>query len=261
MSFLALDVIKKETPFIQKFYTKTLGEIRYDKTKGRLPPKGTILNCIVKCSALHGCHCVRVNVETNECNTFLSTVDDPNSERNQSVLEKYVYFTNNGDREGNGVNLAIGKKVTQSSTYNQFQASKAIDNDSRTESKTSGGKTKRKGTLPWLQIDMKEDHVITGVMLLSSDVDSLHDFEIRVGNRQINKRDKDSHFTDNPVCFGYDGNHFLQKSEPRVVKCEPCPLMGKYVTIQIVNNCTDCVNPGDNFINLAELEIYGYIPK
>lgn len=37
--------------------------------------------------------------------------------------------------------------------------------------------------------------------------------------------------------------------------------MGKYVTIQIVNNCTDCSNPGDNALNLAELEVYGYIPK
>ncbi|CAG2117832.1 unnamed protein product, partial [Medioppia subpectinata] len=255
------DTIKKEIPFIQKFYTKTLGEIKVDRKKGRLPPKGSILNCIVKCSALHGCHCVRINVETSECNTFVSTVDDPNSERNTSVLEKYVYYTNNGNREGNNVNLALGKKVTQSSTYNQFRAQKAIDNDKRTESKTSGGKEKRRSTLPWLQIDMKDDHVITGVMLLSSDEKSVHDFEIRVGNRQISKSEKGTHFKENPVCYAYEGSDFLQKAKPKVVKCEPCPLMGRYVTLQIVKNCTDCPNPGDNYLNLAELEIYGYIPK
>lgn len=67
------------------------------------------------------------------------------------------------------MNLALGKTVTQSSTYNQFKAQKAIDNDKKTESKTSGGKIKMKSTLPWMQIDLKNDYVITGLMLLTKD--------------------------------------------------------------------------------------------
>ncbi len=37
--------------------------------------------------------------------------------------------------------------------------------------------------------------------------------------------------------------------------------MGKYVSIQIVNNCTECQEPGINLLNLAEVEIYGYLAK
>jgi hypothetical protein len=37
--------------------------------------------------------------------------------------------------------------------------------------------------------------------------------------------------------------------------------MGKYVSIQIVNNCTECREPGLNLLNLAEVEVYGYLAK
>ena len=39
----------------------------------------------------------------------------------------------------------------------------------KTESKTSGGNIKRKTGLPWLQVDLKDEYVITGVTLLSKD--------------------------------------------------------------------------------------------
>ncbi|XP_054166653.1 uncharacterized protein LOC128964120 [Oppia nitens] len=258
---IAMNVVKKEIPIIQKFYTKTLGQIKFDRIKGRTPTKGSSLDCVVKCSATYGCHCLRVNIETNECNIFVSTIDDPNAETNASILEKYIYYTNHGNKEGTGENLAIGKKLTQSSTYNQFKAQKAIDNNSRTASKTSDGKVNTKKVLPWLQIDLKDEYVITGVMLQSNDEESLHDFDIRVGNRLITKLEKGTHFKDNPLCYEYVGNKFLETNHSRVVKCEPCPLMGKYVTIQIINNCTNCSNPGNNYLNLAEIAVYGYNPK
>ena len=53
------ELIKKEIPLIQKFYTKTFGQIKFDRKKGRTPAKGSIVECVVKCSATRGCHCVR----------------------------------------------------------------------------------------------------------------------------------------------------------------------------------------------------------
>lgn len=119
------ELVKREVPFIQKFYTKTLGQIKFDRQKGRIPAKGSILECVVKCSATYGCHCIRylksiviwisikylfvlrVDKQTNECNTFVSAKDDPNSERNKTILDQYVYFTSNGDQDDKG-----GKNLT-----------------------------------------------------------------------------------------------------------------------------------------------------
>ena len=32
----------------------------------------------------------------------MSTKDDPNSERNKTILDQYVYFTSNGNQEDSG---------------------------------------------------------------------------------------------------------------------------------------------------------------
>lgn len=111
-------------------------------------------------------------------------------------------------------------------------------------------------------------------------VGSLHDFEIRVGNKQISGLGKGVQFKDNPLCFGYVGHRFLEDSKPRTVKCEvcfvrftkhliigvlfgpkPCPLSGRFVTIQIVNDCTDCPNAGENYLNLAEVQVFGFLSE
>ena len=42
---------------------------------------------------------------------------------------------------------------------------------------------------------------------------------------------------------------------------QPCPLSGRYVTIQIVNDCSDCPNPGENYLNLSEVQVFGYSSK
>ncbi len=65
--------------------------------------------------------------------------------------------------------MAFNKRVTQSSTYNQFQANKAVDNNNKTESKTSSDVDKKNTGLPWLQIDLNDNYVVTGVVLLTKD--------------------------------------------------------------------------------------------
>jgi hypothetical protein len=65
--------------------------------------------------------------------------------------------------------LALNKRVIQSSTYNQYQATKAVDNNNKTESKTGNGKDKSRSTLPWLQIDLNDNYVVTGVVLLTKE--------------------------------------------------------------------------------------------
>lgn len=77
-------------------------------------------------------------------------------------------------------NLAFKKKIVQSSTYNQYNPTKAVDNDNTTISKTSSGDRKRTkaNTLPWLQIDLKSDkineYVVTGVSLQSEEGNKLY---------------------------------------------------------------------------------------
>jgi hypothetical protein len=50
---------KEPLPLSEKFYLKTIGQIRFDKVKGRTPAKGSLLSCVLKCSQTFGCHCLR----------------------------------------------------------------------------------------------------------------------------------------------------------------------------------------------------------
>lgn len=57
------------------------------------------------------------------------------------------------------------------STYNQFGGKKAVDNNTKTEIRTANlkpvGKSKNK-LMPWIQIDLENEYVITGVELITS---------------------------------------------------------------------------------------------
>jgi hypothetical protein len=50
---------KESLPLSEKLYAKTIGQIRFDKVKGRTPAKGSLLGCVLKCSQTFGCHCLR----------------------------------------------------------------------------------------------------------------------------------------------------------------------------------------------------------
>lgn len=62
--------------------------------------------------------------------------------------------------------------------------------------------------------------------------------------------------------FSFCRCHYHEKSgipdeELTPFLCKPCPVRGRYVTIQITQNCTDCREPFKNVLQLAEVEVLG----
>lgn len=57
------------------------------------------------------------------------------------------------------VNLALGKPCQQSSTYSGYIASKAVDNDTKTSSHTSGN------TSEWWQVDLERPYYIKNILI------------------------------------------------------------------------------------------------
>jgi hypothetical protein len=40
---------------------------------------------------------------------------------------------------------------------------------------------------------------------------------------------------------------------------KPCPIYGRYVSIQIVRNCSQCEEPNINILNFAEVDVHGFL--
>lgn len=86
--------------------------------------------------------------------------------------------------------------------------------------------------------------------------DRLHDYDIRVGPQPISAEYNDVPFKLNTRCQYHEkGGH---PDEALIfIECKPCPIRGRYVTIQITQNCTDCREPLKNVLQLAEFEVFG----
>ena len=57
-------------------------------------------------------------------------------------------------------------------------------------------------------------------------------------------------------CY-YNDKGGVQDEELKPFLCKPCPIRGRYVSIQITHNCTDCREPLKNVLQLAEVEVLG----
>lgn len=43
----------------EQYYAKTFGEVKFNKYRGQLPAKGSMVECAMQCYSLATCHCIR----------------------------------------------------------------------------------------------------------------------------------------------------------------------------------------------------------
>lgn len=165
-------------------------------------------------------------------------------------------------------NLATGQVATQSTTAHNGNARLAIDGKSEPRFYAAGAQIDgdcsqtyhQQRDYPWWRLEFHREHLVDRLLIYNR-ADALHtrlhDYEIQVGNEDI--RDEHKPFTQNAICKTASQNQFLEKGSNEVF-CDH-PLIGRYVTIQIINKCRSgaCRTPDDqDILSLCEVEVYGF---
>jgi len=247
-------------------FVKAKGDVVLLPGGGRYPRGGVIMNCVGRCKRTDGCICLRVSTDGNDtCETFT-----PATEANGLDSNGFIYFSIDKLQETiNSPSVALKKPSLQSSFYQlkgvQFTADRAVDGKRNTDGLAApylaSTNDQPADTFPWWQVDLVSQHFITGITILNRKKfpDRLHDLEIRVGNNPIppNGGFSDVHFKDNPLCAEHIGAG-IGEEQTRTFVCAPCPVKGRYVSIQIVRNCSNCTVPNVNILNLAEVDVHGF---
>lgn len=291
--------------------------MQFNKYRGRLPPKGSMIQCAFDCISSSSCHCIGLNIQTSECHFFGldesptydswlsassntgSNAIEPNGHFNLTNHD-FIFFSRDIfiDDSYDKVDISIGRKIQTSFLLehdigNQMKkgsTSKGKGNKETTKTtKTKFNKPKlveKRFPFPWIQFEFKDNMYITEIVLLSNkeNENELNDFIIRVGNESITKyyegQVKDNEddggtnwsnlkpFEKNHVCFRYPhgqtlGGFSMGKSKKpygliqRTVKCQPCGLTGRYVTIQAFKPCTSCKYkfPSNESVNVVETPV------
>ncbi|XP_074594594.1 pentraxin fusion protein-like [Brevipalpus obovatus] len=257
--FLILNCVQKVASSVAYFFEQRINEFSQDLGRG------TVLNCISKCAQMPDCTCVRMATDTIDTCEPLATGMDANGFNH----EGFVYYSM---RPANmtETNVALKKTASQSSVFElngiTYTADRAVDGSYNTEvfklpylTQTKDGNNA--DTFPWWTVDLRKEHLISSVRILNrkDHADRLHDLEIRIGNRAINSDFNHAHFSNassNGLCARHSGGG-IKPSEYLELKCEPCLLRGRYVSIQITKFCDDCKEKNRNVLSLAEVEIYG----
>ncbi|XP_053203778.1 uncharacterized protein LOC128388415 [Panonychus citri] len=224
--------------------------------------RGNLLNCASECAQIPDCTCIRLSSNGSQVCQPLSTETDANGLNHT----KWVYFSMilpNLTQE----NVALRKPSTQSSVLElngvSYSADRAVDGNYNMDPTKVPylSQTKEEAeadTFPWWQVDLKRDHIVSMVKVLNrkNPADRLHDFEVRVGHKSITSDHNNAHFNLNGLCGSYKGSS-LEPGQFVTINCEPCPILGRFVTIQIVKLCDDCKEKDKNILNLPEVEVYG----
>ncbi|XP_074661322.1 receptor-type tyrosine-protein phosphatase kappa-like [Tubulanus polymorphus] len=150
-------------------------------------------------------------------------------------------------------NVARGKNVTMSSTYEKFTGSKCTDGQTK-----SGICHTNLDQNAWIRIDLGTQYVVHNVTLWDrSDATGCtnnptewqkraRNMEIRVGNEYGTSTNI---FTSNPIC-AYQGPALC--GTHNTLECSPGPIVGRYVTVQHKN-----IRKAEH-LNLAEIEVFGF---
>ncbi|XP_075539037.1 uncharacterized protein LOC142573285 isoform X2 [Dermacentor variabilis] len=185
----------------------------------------------------------------------------------------YVYYAANRYKDtlynetGAGTNYAYKKKTQQSSTYElygiQYTSDKAVDGSHNTDGLKPPYFAHTLDSywnelFPWWMVDLAQDITVTGIRIRNRKEwgDRLHDFDVRVGPLPITAEHNDVPFKGNTRCY-YHEKGGIEDEALVFLECKPCPVRGRYVTIQITQNCTDCQEPLKNVLQLAEVEVFG----
>ncbi|XP_076331002.1 fucolectin-like [Tachypleus tridentatus] len=155
-------------------------------------------------------------------------------------------------------NVAIGATAVQSSTFEPSRpASMCVDDNLDCgHSKISHTADEK---FPWWLVDLGGVYVVRKIVIWntqhSSYYDRLHDFEIRVGNVPITKVGK--LITENALYGEHTGGGIT--GEPvTFVWGQRYPVFGRFVSVQIVRYCTSCYQPDKNYLQMCEVQVFGY---
>ncbi|XP_022699278.1 uncharacterized protein LOC111266232 isoform X2 [Varroa jacobsoni] len=249
-------------------FVMTAGVFKKDKKTGRMPNRGFVVDCLTKCEKSENCHCVRMS---NRKDKPMCDLMNPFPYGKPLSPKGFVYFASNKYYETlynvSAVNYALRKKASQSSVYElygiQYTPEKAVDGSHNTDGLKPPYFAHTQDSMwaelnPWWQVDLNQEVTVMGIRIRNRKEwgDRLHDFDIRVGPNPITTDYDDVHFKLNTRCY-YNDKSGIQDEELRPFMCKPCPIRGRYVTIQITQNCTDCREPLKNVLQLAEVEVLG----
>ncbi|XP_077552738.1 uncharacterized protein LOC144167313 [Haemaphysalis longicornis] len=250
-------------------YMTTAGTMRNDKKAGRLPDRHKVYDCLNKCDKNPPCACVRIS----NTKKFACDLMTPFPHGKPLTSKGFVYYAANRYRDtlynetGMGVNYAYKKKTQQSSTYElygiQYTSDKAVDGSHNTDGLKPPYFAHTMDSywnelFPWWMVDLAQDITVTGIRIRNRKEwgDRLHDFDVRVGPLPITAENNDVPFKGNTRCH-YHEKGGVEDEALLFVECKPCPVRGRYVSIQITQNCTDCQEPLKNVLQLAEVEVFG----
>lgn len=200
----------------EQYLSKSYGEMQFSKYKGQLPTKGSIIECSIECFALTTCHCLGVNVNTNECSFFEA---QRTLNMSKAQLAEYMFFTrdNFGSSGSDGfekVNLAEKGKMTTSHGNTKHKGKGKQQQQPEAESN-------KNITRPWVQFEFKDPMYITEVQLTTLPGTQLRRFEIRVGNTKFSNEQTSQNSSEpsaegNALCFEYnERKHFFAPSSTR----------------------------------------------
>ncbi|GFQ93808.1 FTP domain-containing protein [Trichonephila clavata] len=255
-------VARDPTP---KTYIRTSGKREKGLGIHRIPERMEVATCLGRCQQTPSCICMRIaTTGTGICETFTNT-------SNPNILKTtgFVYYAADMYKKTLETHsLALAKPSYQSSTYRlknvKYTADRANDGNRNVEgflqpyfAHTMDGPDSE--PYPWWQVDLEDEYVITGIFILNRRnwAFRLHDIQVRVGNVKLSKKWDNEIFEENSLC----GEHVGGGIGDAVVKkfiCLPCPLHGRYISVQIIKFCDDCPENDANVLQLAEVDVYGY---
>ncbi|XP_051756509.1 fucolectin-like [Ctenopharyngodon idella] len=141
-------------------------------------------------------------------------------------------------------NLAAGRSVTQSSTFNSWIAEQAIDFSPGFTQPGSACSSTNSQTNPWWRLDLHHIYRVNRVVItnrLDCCPERINGAEIRIGNSLENNGNN------NTICT--------------VISSIPAGVSSTYVCNDMEGRYVNLIIPGDSrFLTLCEVEVYGEGP-
>ncbi|XP_039505297.1 uncharacterized protein LOC120461206 [Pimephales promelas] len=162
----------------------------------------------------------------------------PGNDKILSLAEVGVY----GDLAGN---RAVRGAATQSSTFGDWFAGKAIDSNRGLQQLNTGCSSTLSQTNPWWRLDLHDVYRVSNVVVTNRQdccAEQINGAEIRIGNSLENNG------SNNPICAVIPD---IPAGESYNYSCDG--MVGRHVIVHI---------PGDQkILTFCEVEIYGYLSE
>ncbi|XP_076339520.1 fucolectin-like isoform X2 [Tachypleus tridentatus] len=243
------DFVILSTFILQNFGDSVASSCTYTKHNNDAASRQQRLECGAKCNLNISCYGFTF-YPSNDCNLLHLGDLLPDAPYHIKPLDIWLQEAT--------TNVAEGALATQSTLYHSsFQASMCVDG--RLDCGHSLISHTANEKFPWWSVDLGAIYTVRKVVIWNTQhtgyVHRLHDFEIRVGNVPVTEVGK--RLTANPLCSKHVGGGIT--IEPVTFVCDqPYPVGGRYVSIQIIQYCSGCSEPTQNYLHMCEVKVYGY---